>query len=263
MSNLCRWTPWNDCQFVDWADCVWYSYQDKKDAPVGGAGKQPSRGGDEEKKTVATGLNYGRKPYLSKSYSEMMRRTPLRATFDQALQKKSQFEKPYLEEDEYPEMQHWTPRFPPPYWGEPGDPWEFIEPVLPPFSPYETGWLCSLNCDGDIGRCGNGGCTDAAGSCYAELVGIGSGGKWTVTGSPYTEVLTGNDITAEQWEDRVHREYVDLLKMKMWMGTSPNSVLQVKEDLQAAGNQEHACTQSQKSNGQSSDQAPRSLGFLF
>ena len=47
----------------------------------------------------------------------------------------------------------------------------------------------------------------------------------------YTEVLTGNDVTAEEWESSVHQEYIGQFKMKFLMGSSPNSVIQVKEDL--------------------------------
>lgn len=50
----------------------------------------------------------------------------------------------------------------------------------------------------------------------------------------YTEVLTsGNSAvtSAEEWDQICHREYIGQLKMKWLMGTSPNSVLQVKENL--------------------------------
>lgn len=47
----------------------------------------------------------------------------------------------------------------------------------------------------------------------------------------YTEVLTGHDITAEQFDDMCHREYTRQLFMKFLMGTSENSVIQVKENL--------------------------------
>ena len=47
----------------------------------------------------------------------------------------------------------------------------------------------------------------------------------------YTEILTGHDITAEQFDDMAHREYIGQFKMKFLMGSSPNSVIQVKEDL--------------------------------
>ena len=47
----------------------------------------------------------------------------------------------------------------------------------------------------------------------------------------YTEVLNANAVTAEQWDDMAHREYIGQFKMKFLMGSSPNSVLQVKEDL--------------------------------
>ncbi len=47
----------------------------------------------------------------------------------------------------------------------------------------------------------------------------------------YTEVLTGEDITNEQWEREIHREYIGQFKMKFLMGSGSNAVLQVKEDL--------------------------------
>ena len=64
-----------------------------------------SRGGDKEKKTEVVAKDYGRKPYLSKSYPEMMGRTTTRAILDQVLQKKSQFEKPYIAEEDYDRTQ--------------------------------------------------------------------------------------------------------------------------------------------------------------
>jgi len=190
LGNFCKYENWNDCQFVNWSDCYWHSFQDKKDLYVF---NQPSRGGDKEKKVTVGAGDYGRKPYMSRSYNEMMRRTPLRATFDQELQKKSQFEKPYLPDEEYEDMQHWAPRFPDIQWDDSGP--MGPRPTLPPYSPSDINrrWICSLNCDGRIGRCGNGGCTYAIGTCYAELVGVGSEGKWYVTGSPVKRILTGRN----------------------------------------------------------------------
>lgn len=49
----------------------------------------------------------------------------------------------------------------------------------------------------------------------------------------YTEVLTGHDITAEQWDATCHAEFVGQLLMKHLMGSSVNAVIQVKEDLRS------------------------------
>lgn len=47
----------------------------------------------------------------------------------------------------------------------------------------------------------------------------------------YTEVLTGHDITAEQFDDMCHEEYISELKLKWLMSSGNDSVLVVKEDL--------------------------------
>jgi len=55
----------------------------------------------------------GRKPYLSKSYREMMTKTSNMAIWNQIKQKHSEFEKPYLyKAGEYSEMQHYYPNLP-------------------------------------------------------------------------------------------------------------------------------------------------------
>lgn len=172
---------------------------DKKDLQVS---NQPSRGGDKETKTEVVAKDYGRKPYLSKTYSEMMGRVPTRAILDQVLQKKSQFEKPYIAEEDYEEMQHWVPRFSPFNWGD----WEDTGPVsfpnlrLPPANPFKTpegrGWLCELGCTGWGGFCNGDECDDSIGTCYAGLGRIGSIGSWSVTGSPIEKILTGIDNPA-------------------------------------------------------------------
>jgi len=51
---------------------------------------------------------YGRKPYISKSYHEMMTRVPNKAEWNQRLVKQSEFEKPY-KDDSYSDMQHYWP----------------------------------------------------------------------------------------------------------------------------------------------------------
>lgn len=50
----------------------------------------------------------------------------------------------------------------------------------------------------------------------------------------YTEILTDNGLTQEQWDNRLFREYIGMLWWKRMMGTSSNAVLQVKEDLTKA-----------------------------
>jgi len=54
---------------------------------------------------------YGRKPYISKSYHELLTRAPNSAMWDQELSKHSEFEKPY-KGDGYKSMQHYWPNFP-------------------------------------------------------------------------------------------------------------------------------------------------------
>lgn len=62
-------------------------------------------------KPSATGKSYGRKPYVvgpEGDYTEMMSRVPRRAMEDQATIPRSQFDKPYLNDD-YAEMEHFQP----------------------------------------------------------------------------------------------------------------------------------------------------------
>src|SRR3990167_5886488 len=47
----------------------------------------------------------------------------------------------------------------------------------------------------------------------------------------YTEILTSHDLTAEQWDDTLFKEYLGQLWWKNLMGMSADSVIQVKEDL--------------------------------
>jgi hypothetical protein len=47
----------------------------------------------------------------------------------------------------------------------------------------------------------------------------------------YTEVLTDNGLTAEQWEDSIFKEYIGMLQCKRFMGTGSDAIIQVKEDL--------------------------------
>lgn len=47
----------------------------------------------------------------------------------------------------------------------------------------------------------------------------------------YSEILTTHGLTAEQWDDQLFKEYTGQLWWKNLMGTSTNSVIQVKEEL--------------------------------
>lgn len=58
-------------------------------------------------------MEFGRKPWLSKSYHEMMSKTSNSAIWAQIKQKHSEFEKPYLYKmGQYAEMQHYFPNLP-------------------------------------------------------------------------------------------------------------------------------------------------------
>lgn len=47
----------------------------------------------------------------------------------------------------------------------------------------------------------------------------------------FTEILTSNGLTQEQWDDDIFREYIGMLWWQFVMGPSKNSIIQVKEDL--------------------------------
>lgn len=47
----------------------------------------------------------------------------------------------------------------------------------------------------------------------------------------YIEILTTHDLTVEQWEADIFKEYIGQTIWKNFMGTSSDSVIQVKEDL--------------------------------
>ena len=58
---------------------------------------------------------FGKKPYLSKSYDQMIKRTTDKQIFQQRLEKESEMKKPY-QNTTYPEMEHFHPPvFPPPW----------------------------------------------------------------------------------------------------------------------------------------------------
>lgn len=47
----------------------------------------------------------------------------------------------------------------------------------------------------------------------------------------YTEILTSHGLTAEQWDNELFAEYIGQLWWKNFMGTDPNAVIQVKDEL--------------------------------
>lgn len=47
----------------------------------------------------------------------------------------------------------------------------------------------------------------------------------------YIEILTDNGLTQEQWDNKLFTEYLAELQMKHFMGTGPNAIIQVKEEL--------------------------------
>lgn len=105
----------NNCCFQNWEDCTFYDRLDNSFvACVGDNVKGPPlvhRGGDVmvPRGGGVSGRSYARKPYIGDGcYDEMMERPSWRAILNQELEKKSQFEKPYLDDD-YEEMQHFYP----------------------------------------------------------------------------------------------------------------------------------------------------------
>lgn len=47
----------------------------------------------------------------------------------------------------------------------------------------------------------------------------------------FIEILTDNGLTVEEWESKIFGEYIGQLAWKHFMGTSTDSIIQVKEDL--------------------------------
>lgn len=47
----------------------------------------------------------------------------------------------------------------------------------------------------------------------------------------YTEILTGNGLTQQQWENQLFEEYLAQVWWKNIMGTSEDAIIQVKDDL--------------------------------
>lgn len=47
----------------------------------------------------------------------------------------------------------------------------------------------------------------------------------------FVEVLTGNGVTVQQWDNQLFAEYLAQLWWKNWMGTSSSSAIQVKQNL--------------------------------
>jgi len=102
-----------------------------------------------------TNKEYGRKPYMSQDYDELMRKTTNKSMWDQEVSKHSEFEKPY-EEGDYSDMQHDWPGFPgindddDPSWDFP---WNTGDPVpdvtIPPGGGGVSFACCLLDCDKD------------------------------------------------------------------------------------------------------------------
>jgi N4-gp56 family major capsid protein len=47
----------------------------------------------------------------------------------------------------------------------------------------------------------------------------------------YVEILTGNGLTAQQWDNQLFTEYLSEMQFKNFIGTGPNAIIQVKEQL--------------------------------
>jgi len=152
--------------FSDTDDNKWCNTKDNKWRgiwdPSESSGKLPPESKEIGIGTSVGSGDYGRKPYISKNYYEMMKRPPLAAIQNELKAKygkfepKSEFEKPYLS-DSYEEMQHYQPppfpNFAWPNWPEMQYP-EFSGPM--PDQP--GGWIgsyivgCSLTCTPSIIR---------------------------------------------------------------------------------------------------------------
>lgn len=159
------------------------------------------RGGDKEKRIKPSEFYYGRKPYLAKTYHEMMLKPSRKYFMDKyaiyksarkEFEKKSQFDKPYLEDD-YQEMENyypwrfWMPMFRPP--NLPGYP---DSPNISPDS-YVRPDFCSLTCHGDIGRCQQN-CNEIYGYCYVAVGYLDKQGIWIVTGDPIARIEYYSDV---------------------------------------------------------------------
>jgi len=80
--------------------------------------------------------DYSRKPYISKTYKDLMRRAPWSAMQEQELRKQSEFEKPYKDQT-YNEMQHYDPGFPGISFDSPN--WDFPWNTGDPVPEIESG----------------------------------------------------------------------------------------------------------------------------
>jgi len=95
---------------------------------------------------------YGRKPYMSQDYDELMRKTTNKSMWDQEVSKHSEFEKPY-EEGDYSDMQHDWPNFSGINTGDPS--WDFPwntggpapDATIPPGGGGISFACCLLACD--------------------------------------------------------------------------------------------------------------------
>lgn len=84
-------------------------------------------------------VEYGRKPYLSRSHGEMMRRITDKQINDQKLLRQSEMKKPYINST-YQEMEHF---YPPPWGDNPDNPYPYFpEPPAPYMRPVVIGDKC-------------------------------------------------------------------------------------------------------------------------
>ena len=107
---------------------------------------------------------YGRKPYMSKSYNEMMKRITNKAMYNIRPEKHSEFEKPYRA-DSYSDMQHYYPTNHLPGADYPGMPVSGI-----PVDAYEP-WTVLFACAGNLCYCeGTTRCAQIV--CNQQVIGI-------------------------------------------------------------------------------------------
>lgn len=92
---------------------------------------------------------YGRKPYISKTYNEMMSKKTNRDVWQKTLEKHSEFEKPYLwKPGEYAAMQHYHPALPGLGFSDLND----FDFGFDPYDSYDP-WHILFICAGDLCFC--------------------------------------------------------------------------------------------------------------
>lgn len=139
-------------------------------------------------------IEYGRKPYISKSYYDMMNNITDKQIADQILVKQSEMKKPYLS-DSYEEMEHF---FPPIYGHPPIEtpfPTEFppVENPIPWFNPnmphVDVPWMkmkdLGINCAALFKKLFSG--INSAAAAFSAI------GQYRAKGCPMTDVLLCGD----------------------------------------------------------------------